>query len=232
MSSLHNYYPFDYPSQRTRPERAEEIGVYASNWINDVLPYRNNGVYRVHEAMYAGGGNCYAQALGTMALLSSWGVANGLVLDKYHAKAVMMHNDEVWFVDPANEVANVYGEARTIRRDDTGTLQRHYEDSLEDILYGGETQYYFQPTVQNPSENWSMQPEPAVGNDTSTHMNPHIVSRHSAGEDILCSIGDLTRYKLRDSELYTERYADLSPYVPALFHFATPVSHSIEPAHV
>ena len=205
------------------------------NWILDNIPYSNNGIYRPELAVKRGGGNCYAQALGGLALLDHWDVPSGIVLDGYHAHVVVLANSKVQFIDPysgrQSGIRNPLQEGLTR---DSANLGNLYSTNLPTALADGSFIHYYYQDNSVIDNIWHLQETTTLRGNTSLDItnNPHVIVDSALGQEMLPAIGDLLRYHSKTKDYdhidYNMKYERLIDSVPDFIDPLTPSSYYTE----
>src|SRR5690606_33912954 len=90
--------------------------------------------------------NCFAQAIGGIALFSEWGLDSGVVFNGSHAHIVIGDGKDIRFVDPWElGVMNVSQESAKIHS--ASAIDKLYKSKLPRALKSQDfVHYYFQPS--------------------------------------------------------------------------------------
>lgn len=224
MLALSEQWTPEFPPSPVLPSRNfYEVAEDALSWIKVNLPFiLDDPIYRPERA-WGRGGNCYAQALGGMALLQAWEVPVGIILNQGHAHLVAGENDEVLFIDPhKNRILTPDRQA-----ENTGiaasSLYGLYESSLPRALESADFIHYYSPP-ESSSGSWKLYKPSAIRGQTSItgSDSSHIIVGETDAENMLCAIGDLLRYEKNDKSKYIEEYPNLIQYVPDFLYMTDP----------
>ena len=214
------------------PEKPMEVPAVrnlelAADWINENLPFvQDSRIYRP-EMAWLSGGNCYAQALGCIALLEEWEIPAGIVLDNQHAEVVADTPVGVFFVDP------MFPEIRKPHREDSRHsgfgLGNLYSDLLPQMLRDGDfVTYFYREHPDTGNEDWRAIQTSAIRGQTDIvpYENAHIIVDGRQGKDMLLAIGDLSRYSMTKPDKYVDEYHNLAQYVPDFIDLPPPWHHN------
>lgn len=211
---------FELPNNPVPNESIDAIAHEALDWIAATIPFKaDSKIYR--PEMAKNGGNCYAQAIGGVALLDSWKVSSGIILTGYHAHIVLGKGKEIRFLDPhTKRITTPEQEKDRLRGGNAASI---YQKTLPKALVSENfVNYYY-----HENKTWRSLKATAIRGATthirSTMEDPHVVVDAERGIDMLLACGDLTRYAQSKPEKFAEEYYKRIDMIP---DFKNPIYQS------